>query len=57
MFNKINWKGFFISTGIIAAVIGAANDEFTPPQLLTYYFGTVVVAAPATLASIKKEVN
>jgi hypothetical protein len=55
MFKKVSWKRFFIATGIVAAVLGASQDEFTPPELLTYYAGTIMIAAPVTLASTKKD--
>ena len=55
MFKKVSWKRFFISTGIIATVLGAANDEFTPKELFNFYAGTIIVAGPVVLASAKGE--
>ena len=57
MFKKVNWKRYFIASGIVAAVLAASQDEFTPPELLTYYAGTIMITAPVSLASTKKEDN
>jgi len=54
MFNRVNWKRYFIATGIVAAVLAASQDEFSPPELLTYYVGSMMITAPVTLASTKK---